>query len=107
MIYMQLLSTYRLCCNINVSSDLSMHNVFSGVEADHAQRAVDCFNLQLAKVSGLLAPIIYHAGWVLKNGYRLHCVPASTLPTDDRNDRLSKSFRSSPKFMRVISVVTK
>ena len=52
MIYMQLLSTYRRCCNINVSSDLSMHNVFSGVEADHAQRAVDCFNLQLAKVSG-------------------------------------------------------
>ena len=85
-----------------------MHNVFSGVEADHAQRAVDCFNLQLAKVSELLAPYNLSCGvGTKKNEYRLHCVPASTLPTDDRNDHLSKSFRSPPKLMRVISVVTK
>ena len=85
-----------------------MHNVLSDVKGDQNKRAIDRANLQQAKALGMQLHIIYHAGWVLKiNGHRLHFVPASALPTDDRNERLSRSFRSPPKFMHVISVVTK
>ena len=85
-----------------------MHNVFFGGKGDQAKRAIDRVNLQLAKFLGMQLHILYHAGWVLKNnGNRRQFVPASTLITDDRNDHFSKSFRSLPKFMRVISVVTK
>lgn len=85
-----------------------MHNVFSDVKGDQNKRAIDRVNLHQEKALGMQLHIINHVGSILgKKEYRLHFVPVSTLLTDNCNDRLSKSFRSPPKFMRVVSVVTK